>query len=199
MFCVNCGKTINDNARFCNFCGTSQEIEAVNEVQQEKAPSYTFDFHRWVVENGLEAHEEHLKNQDLDSVDVLMSLTEADLEKLGIESIGAKKKILNGVQKLKTTANTYTANKEVGNRSEIPNHCPNCGEFWGLQKENSGAGNTLGKALLGGLVLGPIGAIGGAAFGNKSITYVCSKCGFKKEYKSSVVKNAAQGIKKIFK
>ena len=68
-----------------------------------------------------------------------------------------------------------------------------------MQKETSGAGNTLGKALIGGLLLGPIGAIGGAAFGNKSVTFICEKCGFKKEYKTSVLKSTTQGIKEIFK
>ena len=81
----------------------------------------------------------------------------------------------------------------------IPNRCPKCGEIWGLAKENTGAGNTLGKALIGGLLLGPIGIVGGAAFGNKTTTYICNKCGFKKEYKSSLVKNAASGIKNMFK
>ena len=46
--------------------------------------------------------------------------------------------------------------------SENTKFCPECGEIWGMAKENSGAGNTLGKALVGGLLLGPLGVIGGA-------------------------------------
>ena len=128
-----------------------------------------------------------------------MSLTEADLEKVGITSIGAKKKIINGIQKLKTSAQTYSSNKELGDKDSIPNRCPNCGEFWGIQKETSGAGNTLGKAVIGGILLGPLGAVGGAAFGNKTVKYFCNKCGFQKEYKSSLVKGAVKGIKNMFK
>lgn len=70
--------------------------------------------------------------------------------------------------------------------------------MWGMAKENAGAGNTLGKALIGGLLLGPIGAVGGAAFGNKTTVYICNKCGFKKQYKSSLVKGAVSSIKNMF-
>lgn len=198
MFCRECGKQINESAKFCPMCGTAQIMEKSEEIKIEENQSCFFDFHQWIIENGLESYEEYLRNQDLDTIDVLMSLTEVDLERIGIESIGARKKILNGIQKLKTSAQTYINTKETADRTAIPNRCPNCGEFWSVQKENSGAGNTLGKALIGGILLGPIGAIGGAAFGNKSVTYICNKCGFKKEYKSSLVKGATKGIKEIF-
>lgn len=46
--------------------------------------------------------------------------------------------------------------------------------------------------------LGPIGAIGGAAFGNKTV-YICTKCGFRKQYKSSLVKGAVTSIKNMLK
>lgn len=199
MFCVKCGKEINDNSKFCPECGSPQEAD-INETQSvEVTADSEFNFHKWIEENSLESCESFFKAQDLDTLDVLMTLTEDDLNKIGIESIGTKRKILNGIQKLKTSASTYTATKELAAKDAIPNRCPNCGEIWGMSKENTGAGNTLGKALVGGLLLGPLGAIGGAAFGNKTITYVCNKCGFKKDYKSSLIKNAATGIKNMFK
>ena len=199
MFCVKCGKQISDEAKFCPNCGSSQEVENSNSETVETTTTDGFNFHNWIVENGLETCESFLKAQDLDTLDVLMTLTEADLDKIGIESIGTKKKILNGIQKLRISASAYTATTELGTKESIPNHCPNCGEIWGLAKETSGAGNTLGKALVGGLLLGPIGVIGGAAFGNKTTVYLCNKCGFKKEYKTSLVKDAANGIKGMFK
>lgn len=199
MFCIKCGHQINDNAKFCPECGSPQEIVSSNSERLEESDTRVFIFHDWIVENGLESCENFLKAQDLDTLDVLMTLTENDLDKIGIDSIGTRKKLLNGVQKLKTSASTYTATKELAAKDSIPNRCPHCGEIWGMAKENTGAGNTLGKAIIGGLLLGPIGAIGGAAFGNKTTVYICNKCGFKKEYKTSLVKNITSGIKDTFK
>ena len=180
MFCKNCGKEISENTKFCPECGVSQIAdgkieEAVNSI------SAGFDFHNWIMENSLESYEEILKSEDFDTEDILIGIKETDLDKLDLLSAGAKKKILNAVQKLKSTEDTYTAKKELTGKEGIPNRCPKCGEIWGMAKENSGAGNTLGKALVGGLLLGPLGVIGGAAFGNKTTVYICNKCGFKKE------------------
>lgn len=204
MFCSNCGKQISDAAKFCPLCGSPQSASQQTKSESESVVidgenAEVFNFHEWIVQNGLESYEEVLKKQDLNTLDVLMTLTESDLEKIGIESIGAKKKIINGIQKLKTSASTFSATQEISEKESIPNRCPNCGNIWGMVNETSGAGNTLGKALVGGLLLGPLGVIGGAAFGNKTVTYICKKCGFKKEYKSSIVKTAARGVKNIFK
>lgn len=204
MYCSNCGKEISDAAKFCPLCGSPQSAGQQNKSESESVVidgenAEVFNFHEWIVQNGLESYEELLKTQDLNTLDVLMTLTESDLEKIGIESIGAKKKIINGIQKLKTSASTFSATQEISEKESIPNRCPNCGNIWGMENETSGAGNTLGKALVGGLLLGPLGVIGGAAFGNKTVTYICKKCGFKKEYKSSIVKTAARGVKNIFK
>lgn len=204
MYCSNCGKEISDAAKFCPLCGSPQSASQQTKSESESVVidgenAEVFNFHEWIVQNGLESYEELLKTQDLNTLDVLMTLTESDLEKIGIESIGAKKKIINGIQKLKTTASTFSATQEISEKESIPNRCPNCGNIWGMENETSGAGNTLGKALVGGLLLGPLGVIGGAAFGNKTVTYICKKCGFKKDYKSSIVKTAAKGVKNIFK
>lgn len=204
MYCSNCSKEISDAAKFCPLCGSPQSASQQTKSESESVVidgenAEVFNFHEWIVQNGLESYEELLKTQDLNTLDVLMTLTESDLEKIGIESIGAKKKIINGIQKLKTSASTFSATQEISEKESIPNRCPNCGNIWGMENETSGAGNTLGKALVGGLLLGPLGVIGGAAFGNKTVTYICKKCGFKKDYKSSIVKTAARGVKNIFK
>lgn len=204
MYCSNCGKDISDAAKFCPLCGSLQSASQQTKSESESVVidgenAEVFNFHEWIVQNSLESYEELLKTQDLNTLDVLMTLTEFDLEKIGIESIGAKKKIINGIQKLKTSASTFSATQEISEKESIPNRCPNCGNIWGMENETSGAGNTLGKALVGGLLLGPLGVIGGAAFGNKTVTYICKKCGFKKDYKSSIVKTAARGVKNIFK
>lgn len=200
MFCKNCGKEIENNAKFCPECGASQivEEEKTSEISEQKTQN-DFDFHKWIVESSLESYEEVLKSEDFDTKEVLIGLTESDIENLDVVSVGGKKKILNAVQKLKSSENTFAAKKELTNKDAIPNCCPKCGAIWGMAKENTGAGNALGKALIGGFFLGPIGAIGGAAFGNKTTIYICNKCGFRKEYKSSLVKGVAKSIKNVFK
>lgn len=194
MFCKFCGKEIEDGAKFCPSCGKNLEREEEIILANGK-----FDFHNWILENNLESYEEMLKSEDFDTEDVLVGLTESDLDKMELLSVGGKKKILNAVQKLKSSEDTYVAKKELTGKEGIPTRCPKCGEIWGIAKENTGAGNTLGKALVGGLLLGPLGVVGGAAFGNKTTVYICNKCGFKKEFKSSLVKDAAAGIKNMFK
>lgn len=202
MFCKNCGKEIEDGSKFCPECGALQDASSGNIVEANLSETSGFDFHRWICENGLESYETLLSAQDLDTEEILAGITGNDLAQLGINSLGGQKKILNAIQKLKVKndADIYSNVKEhVDDSSSIPTNCPNCGEIWGIAKENSGAGNTLGKALIGGILLGPVGAIGGAAFGNKTVIYICNKCGFKKEYKTSLVKGLAKGVKNIFK
>ena len=42
-------------------------------------------------------------------------------------------------------------------------------------------GFSVGKAAFGGVLLGPLGLLGGA-LGKKKSTYYCGKCGFSHEY-----------------
>lgn len=72
-----------------------------------------FDFHAWVVENNLEAYEETLKAQDIDTKDMLAGLTTGDLLTMGITSLGGQKKIMNAVQKLKSSAESHTPDKMI--------------------------------------------------------------------------------------
>lgn len=60
--------------------------------------------------------------------------------------------------------------------------CPMCGEtlMW-KQVDTQKKGFSVGKAALGGILLGPVGLIGGA-LGKKKVWYACGKCGFQHEY-----------------
>ena len=67
-----------------------------------------------------------------------------------------------------------------------PPSCPICGaQFfngWGPEqtyKEPLSAG----KAVVGGILAGPVGAVVGAAMGKKMVVYSCKKCGFSQSYK----------------
>lgn len=56
--------------------------------------------------------------------------------------------------------------------------CPKCG---GLNFETAASSKkslSLGKGIVGGVLLGPIGAVGGAMLGKKGkTTFVCHDCG----------------------
>ncbi|MBQ4465975.1 MAG: hypothetical protein II916_08455 [Oscillospiraceae bacterium] len=65
---------------------------------------------------------------------------------------------------------------------EAPYKCPNCGEAVQWKKVGTqNKGFSVGKAAVGGLLLGPVGLVGGA-LGKKQDTYYCGKCGFKNDY-----------------
>ena len=63
-----------------------------------------------------------------------------------------------------------------------PNRCPMCGETLKWKKvDTQKKGFSVGKAAVGGLLLGPVGLLGGA-LGKKKVCYACGKCGFQHEY-----------------
>ena len=66
----------------------------------------------------------------------------------------------------------------------VPSKCPMCNETLKWKKVDEGKkGFSVGKAAVGGLLLGPVGLIGGA-LGKKKVYYYCGKCGFNHEYKA---------------
>ena len=63
-----------------------------------------------------------------------------------------------------------------------PIRCPMCStqEQW-KKVDTQKKGFSVGKAAIGGILLGPVGLIGGA-LGKKKVYYCCGKCGFEHEY-----------------
>ena len=63
-----------------------------------------------------------------------------------------------------------------------PRSCPACGATNEWRKVGEGKqGFSVGKAAVGGLLLGPIGLLGGALGKHKSV-YFCTKCQFQRAY-----------------
>ena len=82
MYCSNCGKEISDAAKFCPLCGSPQSASQQTKSESESVVidgenTEVFNFHEWIVQNGLESYEDLLKTQDLNTLDVLMTLTES--------------------------------------------------------------------------------------------------------------------------
>ncbi len=62
-----------------------------------------------------------------------------------------------------------------------PNKCPACGSYDWKKVGKDKKGFSVGKAAVGGVLLGPIGLLGGA-LGKEKVTYYCCKCGFSRDY-----------------
>lgn len=67
--------------------------------------------------------------------------------------------------------------------SYAPNKCPVCSSYDWIKISSDHKGLSAGKAVVGGLLLGPVGLAGGL-LGKKYDTYYCKKCGFKNEYRA---------------
>lgn len=65
---------------------------------------------------------------------------------------------------------------------KAPKKCPMCGEEekW-IQIDETKKGFSVGKAAVGGILLGPVGLIGGA-LGKKKVAFACGNCRFQHEY-----------------
>ncbi len=65
---------------------------------------------------------------------------------------------------------------------KAPSNCPMCSEIIKWKKvDETKKGFSVGKAALGGFLLGPVGLLGGA-LGKKKTSYYCGNCGFGHEY-----------------
>jgi len=69
----------------------------------------------------------------------------------------------------------------------VPNKCPSCGattRYWiSVENVKTKQGFSLGKAALGGILLGPLGLLGGALGKTKKFeSMFCKKCNFQHTY-----------------
>ena len=78
--------------------------------------------------------------------------------------------------------NNKNLKKEGGIIMRAPIKCPMCNNSitW-KEVDTSKKGFSVGKAAAGGILLGPIGLLGGA-LGKTKKTWCCGNCGFQHEY-----------------
>ena len=62
-----------------------------------------------------------------------------------------------------------------------PKKCPMCGSAEWIKADQQNKGFSVGKSAVGGILLGPVGLVGGL-LGKKKVYYCCRKCGFDHEY-----------------
>ena len=68
--------------------------------------------------------------------------------------------------------------------AKAPRKCPMCNEKQMWKKvDKQKKGFSVGKAVAGNVLFGPVGLVGGA-LGKKKAFYACGKCGFQHEYKA---------------
>lgn len=77
----------------------------------------------------------------------------------------------------------------------VPMYCPNCGSLWESESDD-GSGESVTKALLGGMLFGPIGMVGGAMLGKKKIVCRCNNCGLTREYRKE--SNLSNVVKQLY-
>lgn len=65
---------------------------------------------------------------------------------------------------------------------KCPHKCPNCGTVGTMMiLKQQRTKFSVGKAIIGTCIAGPLGLVVGGCIGNKKLTYRCSACGFEKD------------------
>lgn len=185
MFCENCGQELNEGAKFCSNCGTpigDNNAVQVQQVQQVAYPYYGKEINGVTVN----AAEIAIKTGLFDYTN---SNEKAEATKNTIELI----KTLTGAGMMKATFNASMLENDkelkgivVAFKSGVPSpqpitvvndadelRCPKCGS---VHIEIDKKGFSGGKAIVGGLLAGPIGIAAGFMGKNKR-KRVCLKCG----------------------
>lgn len=167
LFCASCGNNLPKNAKFCPMCGT-QIVEQSAPMDDNLVPAHP---NRIVELNGVQfdaiqfAHKYGIFNGILNLEPAISSLQEStganqkDATRFIIDLLADKelKKIIN-------ETNEYISAR----------YCPKCHSS---NIQFSKQGFSVGKAVIGGILTGGIGAIAGF-HGRNRLKGKCLKCGY---------------------
>lgn len=153
--CIECGKMVSDKATICPNCGCPV-IEILKERDAILLLSTSED------------------KRDKIKIFAQLITNYAETRKIKESSL-INNRVFKDSKRDEIVKALNSGNFTTKSDSKIS--CPRCGSSQ-ITTKNKGFG--LGKAIVGGLLLGPVGLLGGAIGSNKTLV-VCLKCG--KEWK----------------
>ena len=168
MYCNNCGK--ETSGKFCANCGVPLTGEALPTEEENTSKDFVAEINGESVNISEmvrvnQANQKKTANPTIDALNATVSVNKQLEDKYGINASQARQ-----------ITNKYT--KITFPRGSVDNsvaRCPKC-RSTSIQPMKKGFG--LGKAVVGGALLGPVGLLAGGIGKNKVEMY-CMKCGNK--------------------
>lgn len=159
MFCMNCGKEIPNESKFCQFCGSAQGLITSSEEVEQQTSSQNLDL--------LEVFAEFAPwDNPRSQIDVTSKIREIRGVSVS-EALDAYKNAINDavlVAKAKELKATWDSSVTT---------CPKCHSN---QTHIDKKGYGLKKGIIGGILLGPVGLLAGKHKSNE-IRFTCLSCG----------------------
>lgn len=172
MYCPECGKQIDNNAKFCRHCGSPVSPDpAVGEITNKSTGGLSTEVTEILLRhNGkrIDAAKEVMLSYGLKLTDAKKLVDEAYSNIGGGKSAALLQRMTAAPSKRQVTKQRIASNKQEGVAC-----CPKCGST-SLSANKKGFG--IGKAVVGAALTGGIGLVAGN-IGAKKVWVTCLNCG----------------------